>query len=491
MSESSQHTTEPELSQAPKYRLSGKLYVFLVAFVAAVGGFLFGYDLAIMGGANVYLKEQFDMSDMLFGFTTASATIGCVLGPFLGAWLCDRIGRRNTLIVACSLLGVGSIFTAIPNDLITFNFFRIVGGLGVGLCSIASPMYTNELAPARWRGGLGFMYQLAIVVGSVVAALVAWLLADPDRLLQQLTWLPANWFSVIERWLVNVEGWRWMFGSEVIFVAIFVGLLCLLPESPRWLAEQGQLATAEAIFTRIDGPEFAQLEMIQVNKALAAESGSFSELFAPGLRIALLVGLCLAFFNNYTGWSAMSNYLAHVFEVGGLGRSDAIFQFVLAYGFMGLMTLVACGLVDRVGRRPLWLISSVIMVGANIFMGLVFHLNITGWPVLLAVCLCAIPHSFALGPLPWLMMSEIFPTRIRARAVAITTTFIWVIGFLAVYFFPIIAGWSECLIGSIAGVFWLSAAVCVLALVFGLTLMPETKGRTLEEIADSWTESQA
>ena len=147
-------TTPAKQSASPsvEYRVSGRLYAFLVAFVAAVGGFLFGYDLAIMGGANVYLKEQFHLSEWMFGFTTASATIGCILGPFLGAWLCDRFGRRTTLIAACLLLGIGSILTAIPNDMITFNVFRIVGGVGVGLCSIASPMYTNELAPARWRG---------------------------------------------------------------------------------------------------------------------------------------------------------------------------------------------------------------------------------------------------------------------------------------------------------------------------------------------------
>lgn len=453
-------------SPSVEYRVSGRLYAFLVAFVAAVGGFLFGYDLAIMGGANVYLKEQFHLSEWMFGFTTASATIGCILGPFLGAWLCDRFGRRTTLIAACLLLGIGSILTAIPNDMITFNVFRIVGGVGVGLCSIASPMYTNELAPARWRGGLGFMYQLAIVVGSVMAAAVAWWLAQ---------------------WLSDTVCWRWMFGSEVVFVAIFGVLLCLLPESPRWLAECGRTDEAKAIFTRIDGPAFAEVEMAQINKSLAAEAGSFSELFAPGLRLALVVGLCLALFNNYTGWSAMAGYLTRIFEIGGLARTDAIFQFMLAYGFMGVMTLVACGLVDRFGRRPLWVISSAIMVGANLFMGLVFHWNITGYSVLVGVCLCAIPHSFALGPLPWLMMSEIFPTRIRARAVAVTTTFIWVVGFLASYFFPIIANFSERMIGSIAGVFWLSSAVCVVALVFGLTLLPETKGRTLEEIADSWT----
>jgi sugar porter (SP) family MFS transporter len=447
------------------HRIGGRLYAFLIAFVSAVGGFLFGYDLAIMGGANVYLREQFGLSSAGFGFTTASAGLGCIMGPFFGGWFCDRIGRRNTLIAACFLLGIGSLFTAIPNDVVTFNIFRIVGGVGVGLCSIASPMYTNELAPARWRGGLGFMYQLAIVVGSVMAAAIAWMLA---------------------KWSSPEMSWRWMFGSELLFVAVFAMLLFLIPESPRWLAERGKLAAAQAIFTRIDGPEFAKTEMAEIEKSLAAEPGVLSELFAPGLRKALVVGLCLALFNNYTGWSAMANYLAHLFELGGFSRTDAIFQYLLAYGFMGLMTLIACGLVDRTGRRPLWLISSLVMIGANVLLGLVFHFNLTGIVVLTAVFLCVIPHSFALGPLPWLMMSEIFPTRIRARAVAITTTFIWLVGFLASYLFPILAELSQRLLGSIAGVFWLSGAVCVLAFVFGVTWLPETKGRTLEEIANSW-----
>jgi MFS transporter, SP family, arabinose:H+ symporter len=449
-------------------RMSGKMYAFLIAFVSAVGGFLFGYDLAIMCGANVYLKDYFHLSEAMFGFTTSSAGIGCIMGPFLGAWLCDRIGRRTTLIVACLLLAVGSILTAIPRDLITFNVFRAVGGLGVGLCSIASPMYTNEMAPARWRGGLGFMYQLAIVVGSILAVLVSWLLAkclDPS------------------------VGWRWMFASEMVFVLIFAVLLLLVPESPRWLAERGRLAQAEAIFTRIDGPEFARVEMTQIGKSLEAESGSFSELLTPGMRKALFVGLCLALFNNYTGWSAMGGYLTRLFELSGLERTDAILQNLLCWTFMGAMTLVACGIVDRAGRRPLWIVSSILMIGANMLMAAVFHLHVVGWPVLLAIFLCAIPHSFALGPLPWLMMSEIFPTRIRARAVAITTTFIWLVGFMAGWLFPILAQLSERLIGTIAGVFGLSAAVCVLAVLFGLTIMPETKGRTLEEIGDSWTRS--
>jgi len=258
-------------------RIRGRLYAFLIAFVSAVGGFLFGYDLAIIGGANVFIREQFHLSEGLFGFTTASAGLGCIIGSMSGAWFCDRFGRRNTLISCCFFLAVGSLFTAIPqvlypgNQIFVFNIFRIVGGVGVGLCSIASPMYTNEIAPARWRGGLGFMYQLAIVAGSIAAALAAWLIA---------------------KWFPGAESWRWMLASELLFVFVFTLLLFLLPESPRWLADRGRMSEAQTIFERIDGIEFARTEMVQVRKSLAAESGSLSELFTPGLRIALVVGLC-------------------------------------------------------------------------------------------------------------------------------------------------------------------------------------------------------
>lgn len=451
--------------------LNGNSYVFGIAFVASVGGFLFGYDLAIMGGANIYLKEQLRLSDAAFGFTTASAALGCAAGPILGGWICDRIGRRRTLILAALLLGANAVCTALARDMITFNVFRIVGGVGVGLCSIASPMYIAEVSPPDRRGALGFMYQLAIVTGCVLSVAIAYWLAG---------WLPA------------ATSWRWMFGSQIVAVLVFLVFLVMIPETPRWLAARGRDEAAFTVLTRIGGTDYAQHQMGEIRKSLQDEAGTFDELFGPNMRRALAVGILLAIFNNYTGWSGIYNYLPAIFKQGGFPETtSAIFQYLLAYAFMGVMTLIACFVVDRSGRRRLWVGGSALMIAANGLTGLLFHAGVAGFPVLFGIMLMAIPHSFALGPLPWLMMSEIYPTRIRARAVAITTTLLWITAFFPAMLFPVLQRISLNKLGSIAGVFWLYGLICVLSLWFGWKLLPETKGRTLEAIADSWKKGQS
>jgi len=441
-------------------------FAFYVAFVASVGGFLFGYDLAIVSGANLYLKEVFQLSPAEFGFATGSAALGCIVGPFLGAWMCDAIGRNRTMMVACGLLGIGSLLTAIPNDIFTFNVFRIVGGIGVGLCSVASPMYISETSPPRLRGGFGIMYQLAIVVGSVTAPFASYLIVKL---------IPA------------ATAWRWMFASEILPVVVFLVLLFFLPESPRWLAGRGQMDEALRVLTRVDGEAFARKELEQIQVALREESGRFSDLFAPGVRYALVIGLLLAFFNNWTGWSVIGGYIPMLFEASGIqDRAIAFLQYAVTYGFMGAVTVVACWTVDRWGRRPLWLAASALMILVTLLAGAVFHFHLSGWPVLMVILLCTVPHGLALGPLPWLMMSEIFPIRLRARAVSLTTAFLWVTIYAGAQLFPLMAEYSERKLGSVAGTFWLFSAVCVLALLFGWRMLPETKGRTLEEIAASW-----
>lgn len=437
-----------------------------IAMVASLGGFLFGYDLAIVSGANLYLKEAFQLTPAQFGFATGSAALGCLIGPFLGLWMCDALGRVRTMAVACVLLGISAVLTAIPNDMTTFNVFRIIGGVGVGLCSVASPLYISETAPPRLRGRLGTMYQLAIVVGSVAAPFVSYLIVVVT---------PAE------------TAWRWMFASELLPIAAFGGLLFSLPQSPRWLAARGRDKQALDVLARVDGPEFAETEMEEIRHALREQPGRLADLFAPGVRYALLIGFLLAFFNNWTGWSVMGGYIPMLFEASGIkDRAMVFLQYAVTYGFMGLMTLVAFWTVDRWGRRPLWLFACALMMLVTLLAGAVFHFHLSGWPVLLVILLCTVPHGLALGPLPWLMISEIFPIRLRGSAVSLTTAFLWLTIFAGAQLFPLMTELSEKTLGSVAGVFWLFSAVCVFGFLFGWRMLPETKGKTLEQIAGAW-----
>jgi SP family arabinose:H+ symporter-like MFS transporter len=441
------------------------MYPFLISFVAAIGGFLFGYDLVIISGALLYLEEHFQLDDSALGFATASAIIGCIIGPIVGMWLCDRWGRKSTLFVCAFLLAVSAVGTAIPPDITIFNLFRIVGGVGVGLASVASPMYIAEISPARIRGQLVLMYQMAVLLGCSIAVLVAYGLAVA----------------------LGPASWRWMFASEIVPILCFGLMLPFLPRSPRWLASQGRKLEALAVLTRINGPEVAREELAGIEHSLAEESGSWSELFQPGVRVALWIGILLAIFNQLTGWSGIAFYLPKIFQAAGwTEKTGAILQTLVMQGAGIFLTAISIWLVDRVGRKALWNVTSAAMVFAMVLAGFVFFYGVTGRVVLLAIVACAVPHMLGLGPLPWLVISEIQPTRVRAKAVALSTTVLWIAAFFGTYLFPWLAGLSEEWLGSIAGLFWLYAGISALSLLFGLTLLPETKGKTLEEISELW-----
>jgi MFS transporter, SP family, arabinose:H+ symporter len=446
---------------------SGRFYALFIAFVAAIAGFLFGYDLVIISGAAIFIKDHFGLSPAQFGFAVSSAILGCIAGPFLGAWLCDWIGRKSTLLLSGVLFAVGAIGAALAGTIGIFNLFRIVGGLGVGVSSLAAPLYISEIAPARLRGRLGIMYQLAITIGCLAAAVVSFLLA---------------------RYVSSTVSWRWMVGSVVFPVIVFALLLLRVPQGPRWMAARGRFDEAFQSLARIDGLEHARQEMEEIRASLAGESGTLGELFEPGMRKALFTGAMLGLFNNWTGWSGIAYYLPTLFQQAGYSRaSDAIGQNVLIMGGNALLTLVAIAIVDRAGRRPLWLATSAAMIFCLASAGLVFQLKLTGAVVVAAIFMCDAPHAIGLGPLPWLMMSELYPTRIRARAVSISTTFLWIAGFTGPFAFPAIEAASRKIVGSIAGVFWFYAVICVGAFIWGRKMLPETKGRTLEEIARSWS----
>lgn len=445
---------------------AGKGYTYFVSFVAAIGGFLFGYDLAIIAGAQIFLRDYFHLNPGQYGFATSSAILGCILGPTLGASLSDRVGRKVVLLTAGLLFIAGALGTALPSSIAMFNVFRILGGVGVGLASLASPMYIAEISPAKNRGRLGLMYQLAITVGALAATLVSYFLA---------------------RGLAPDLCWRWMFASIIVPILIFLVLLAKVPQSPRWLAGKGRDDEAHAILTKINGHEQADIEMREIRSQLSEESGSLAELFGPGVRLALITGILLAVFNNWTGWSGVAYYLPTIFQMGGYADpSKAIGVALVPMTANILFTFVAIWLVDKVGRRPLWIATSAAMVVALIAMGLVFHHHVTGPIIVVMSLLILAPHAIGLGGLPWLMMSELFPTRIRARAVSVTTTFLWFAGFTGPLAFPKLVAVSNQHIGSPAGIFWMYAVVAFAALIFGIKMLPETKGRTLESIARSW-----
>jgi len=463
---------------------AGFTRVFRIAFVAAIGGFLFGFDLGMIGAANVYLKDQFQLNGAPLGLATGSAVLGCMFGPFLGAWLCDAIGRKRTMIVAAFLLAVSAVVTAVPDMLpgmsdqsvmLVFNVFRIVGGLGLGLCSIASPMFIAEVAPPAKRGRLGLTYQLAIVVGHITAPAIGYVV---------VVMLPQTEGVAQIAWQ---QPWRWMFASETACVLLFVMFVFSLPHSPRWLVYKGRHDDALAVPAKIDGPDYAKQEIEEITLSIDQETGGWRDLFAPGMRYALLIGILLALFNNWTGWSVMGGYIPMLFEMSGLeNRAQAILQFAVTCGFMGLMTLVSLLLMDRVGRRPLWLFASLLMAAITFATGVAVHYQLTGTIGLVVSVLCTVPHGIALGGIPWLMMSELFPARLRAKAVSITTTFLWLTIFSGTCLFPALTSTSIRLVGSVAGAFLLFTGICILAFFFGLFMMPETKGRTLEDIPNSW-----
>lgn len=549
-----------------------------LAFVASIGGLLFGFDLGLIGAANIYLRDQFHLNDAEFGFATASAVLGCIVGPTFGFWLCDAISRKRTMLMASALLAISAIFTAAPDvlgdgsresTLRMFNLFRFVGGLGVGLCSVASPMYIAEIAPAAKRGKLGLMYQLAIVLGHAVAPLIAFLIVYVLRVNFGIsdTSVPQN------PWL---QAWRWMFFSEIICIVPFVAFVARLPFSPRWLAEKGRFDEARIVLASIDGPDYATREIDEIKASLNQERASWSELLTPGIRFALLIGILLTFFNNWTGWSVIGGYIPRLLELAGFNRESAIGNFVAVYGAMGVTTVLSMMLMDRVGRRPLWQFASLLMAAITLATGYLFYREVKGWPMLVILGLVTIPHGIALGGIPWLMMSEMFPTRIRAKAVSLTTTVLWIFIFCGAYLFPLITGYSqrhfltqrhaivtsntisfadatpptitdaeaqfeaagfragdqitvmnatnrendgqfvvaqvtpECLVldntarlaaefqganvtiqvGSVGAAFWLFSAICILSFLFGITIMPETKGRSLEDIGSSWQKTK-
>lgn len=442
-------------------------FVLFATCVTAIGGFLFGYDTAVINGANSFLKAHMHLTPTQEGLAAASAILGCIPGAMFAGFLSDRFGRKKMLFFCAILFAVSGFLSAIPNTFNQFLAARIISGLGIGASSMICPVYIAEIAPEKWRGRLGTLFQLGIVTGIFVTLFI-------NSLIQGMG--DTAWNTAV--------GWRWMLGMEVVPALAFIALLFTVPESPRWLAQKGREQEAEDILTKVDGPEHAASEMAAIREAASHEEGRFSELFTGIYFKPLLLAVLLAMFQQFCGINAIMYYSTKIFATAG-GSTNAAFASSVWVGLINVVfTFVAICFVDRAGRRPLLLVGTALQAIALGSVGWMFHTGENGLPLLFSVILFIAAFSMAMGPLTWLILSEIFPNKVRGRAMSVATFTIWVSCYIVAQTFPMLN--DNPAIGP-ARTFWIYAGVSLLSFLFVLSFIPETKGRTLEEIEKMWS----
>lgn len=439
---------------------SGHSYATRISLIAAISGLLFGFDIAVINGALLLLRQQFGLDELQTEQAASSLLIGCVFGAALGGVLSDRLGRRKILIFSSLLFAFSALGAALPRTLNEFMAARFAGGLAIGIASLLAPLYIAEVSPPGIRGRLVALNQMAIVSGILLAYLSNWLLS-----------------------FLGAESWRWMFLTAAIpSVGFFIGLF-YVPESPRWLVEAGKEDEALKVLTRVDHLS-ARDSLVEIRETVAEESGRLTDLLAPGLRKATLIALTLAVLQQITGINTILFYGSIIFreQVGGQSESASIGANVIVGLVNFAATWVALGLIDKLGRVRLLIVSSAVMAVAHVAMGLCFLAEKPSvLAVLASMLLCVASFAIGLGPGVWVVMAEIFPTKIRGRAMSLATVALWVACVVLTMTFLTLARWL-----TPSGAFWLYSAICVFTALFVRLMVPETKGKTLEEIERIW-----
>ena len=464
-------------------------YVTLLALVAALGGLLFGYDTAVIAGAIGFLQRHFNLDPQVWtGWAAASALIGCAVGAAVAGMLSDALGRKKVLIISAVLFLASALGTALPRNLTEFIIFRVIGGFGVGAASITSPMYIAEVSPARIRGRMVSVNQLAIVSGMLIVYFVNYFIATYGSSLDKLAGEAAAGADAVSWVSWNVQyGWRWMFGSEAIPALLLLVLMFCVPESPRWLVKRQRRREALAVLSRVGGAEHAAVELADIEDAISHESGSLAQLLMPGMRIVLVIGVVLAVLQQVTGINVFLYYGPEIFKKLGTGTSAALLQTVVV-GTVNLgFTVIAIWTVDRLGRKPLMLVGYTGMAVSLLGMGLAAYLRQTELWVLTFILGYIACFALSVGPVTWVILSEIFPTRIRGRAMAIATVCLWLANFVVTQTFTMMDGDPWLIERFHHGYpFWIYAMLSVISVLFVWRFVPETKGRTLEQIERSW-----
>jgi SP family xylose:H+ symportor-like MFS transporter len=448
-------------------------FIWIISLIAAMGGLLFGYDWVVIGGAKPFFERYFQISSgATAGWANSCALLGCLLGSLLSGALSDKFGRKKLLIFSAVLFAVSSLLTGWAYSFSAFVLWRIVGGVAIGTASNVSPMYIAEVAPAGMRGRLVGTNQLAIMFGVLLAQVVNLCIAQKMQDNATAEAIRMSWNGQF--------GWRWMFSAVALpAILFFVGAI-FIPESPRWLIKNGMIAKARGILSRIGGETYAAEETQNIVATLSKEEIQhvrFRDLLEPRMGKVLLLGCTLAVLQQWSGINVIFNYAEEIFHAAGYGVSSVLFNIVIT-GLVSLVfTLVALKTVDSFGRRTLMLVGCAGISLFHFLIGSAYQLHLKGFIVVIPVLGALACYSFSLAPVTWVLISEIFPNRIRGAAVSISVSSLWAACFILTYTFPVL----NRALGP-ASTFWLYSAICAVGFVFILLRVPETRGKTLEQI---------
>jgi len=459
---------------------SYKFYLGLITVVASLGGLLFGFDMAVISGVLPFVEKQFSFTAVQEGWFVSSALVGCIAGVAFSGDLSDRLGRRKLLFLSALLFLLSAAGCSLVRALDLLITFRLVGGIGVGVASIVVPLYLSEIAPASIRGRLVTCYQLAITVGILLAYITNSLLLNYAELHRAAA--SASTFDLV----YIQEVWRGMFSIGIILAVLFLLGLFFVPESPRWLLRKGFVQQAQVILQRInDGVSGTDLQP-GTDPAAADEMGTYKELFTPRLRKALWLGILLPLFSQLSGINAIIYYGPSILNDSGIALSSSFLGQII-FGIANLVfTFIAIWKVDQWGRRPLYITGTIGATISLILTGVLFYLGMTGSILLIvSVTLFLACFAFSIGPLKFVVSSEIFPTKIRGKAMGISIMVMWVADTIMGQVTPILLREA-----GTAATFWIFAFFCLIAFITVYKLLPETKGRSLEEIESFWNDKK-
>jgi SP family arabinose:H+ symporter-like MFS transporter len=430
-------------------------FLMLAAVVAALGGLLFGFDTAVISGTIPFIQPYFNLDDVSLGWTVSSLLAGCILGVVSAGKPGDVFGRKKTLMFAAAFFLISALGSALSTMHLVFIIFRVMGGFAVGIASMLSPMYISEISPASKRGQLVSLNQMAIVVGILLA-----------------------FFS--NYWLSGTghDNWRWMFAVMGIPACLFLVALIFVPESPRWLVQQNMDSEAFAILGRINGQDRATLELADIKSSVLAEKGTYKEVFSSRIRPVLWLGVLLAVFSQVTGINSIMYYAPVIFQKTGTGTDSALLQTVTVGGVNFLFTLVAIFWVDKIGRKPLLIGGTLGMAISLTGLTIAFYLHkFGGFVILFFILLYIASFAASLGPVTWVAISEIFPNKLRSKAMSVAIVSLWLANFIVILTFPVILN----RLGGGAA-FLIFDFMCVLLILFVILKFPETKGKSLEAL---------